>query len=85
MDFMLNRGICGCIVRDLIVVCRPNGQELERGNKTMEFQASEYFNQETGRNRWAVYSKTSRTFYFASRYGKKAAQQYVARLNREAI
>ena len=85
MDFMLNRGICGNTVHNLIMVHRPNGQELERRNGIMEFQASEYFNQETGRNRWAVYSKTSRTFYFASRYGKKAAQQYVARLNREAI
>ena len=26
----------GGIVRNLIVVCRPNGQELERGNKTMK-------------------------------------------------
>ena len=35
MDFMLNRGICGDIVRHLIMVYRPNGQELERGNKIM--------------------------------------------------
>ena len=31
MDFMLNRGICGDIVRHLIMVYRPNGQELEKG------------------------------------------------------
>ena len=36
MDFMLDRGICGDIVRNLIVVCRPNGQELERGNEIMK-------------------------------------------------
>jgi len=35
MDFMHPGSYRGGIVRNLIMVCRPNGQELERGNEIM--------------------------------------------------
>lgn len=35
----------------------------------------------SGRWRWAVYCKRSGRWYFASRYGKRAAQAFCNRLN----
>lgn len=39
----------------------------------MNYSIGQYFNQDTGRKQWAVYSEASQTWYFASKYGKKAA------------
>jgi hypothetical protein len=50
MDFMLNRGICGDIVRHIIMVYRPNGQELERGNEIMAQAHHIEHNATTGEN-----------------------------------
>jgi len=47
------------------------------------FEIGKYYDQDTGKTRWAVCSKSTNTWYFANRYGKKAAERLARRLNKE--
>lgn len=50
----------------------------------MPYTVATYRDQDTGRERFAVLDTQSRVFYFAARYGRKAAQVLADRLNKEA-
>jgi hypothetical protein len=47
---------------------------------TLHFEAAQC-RTERGRYRWAVYDVTARVWYFAPRYGKKAAQALANEMN----
>jgi hypothetical protein len=49
----------------------------------MNYQAAKYQGNE-GRERWAVYSAASRTWYFPARYGRRAAERMAATLRANA-
>lgn len=49
----------------------------------MNYEAGLYFNPDIGRPQWAVFCGKTKTWYFASRYGQKAAQKLAARMNLE--
>ena len=48
----------------------------------MTYSVGIYRDAATGRNRIAVYDSGARVWYFARRYGNRAAQSLAARLNR---
>jgi len=48
------------------------------------FTASQYFDQDTGKTRWAVLDTRARVYYFPSRYGRRAAVTMAERLNASA-
>lgn len=47
----------------------------------MNYTIGQYRDSETGRSRWAVFCGQTRTWYFPSRYGQKAAQALARELN----
>ena len=46
----------------------------------MNYSLGQYFDQDTGRYRWGVFSYHSDTWCFASSYGRLAAERYYKRL-----
>lgn len=49
-----------------------------------EFSVGRYFNQDTEREEWGVFSATSQTWYFPNQDTETAAMEMAERLNREA-
>lgn len=48
-----------------------------------DYHANIYYDNETGRERWAVLHKPTRTWYFPKRYGMAEAARMARRLNNE--
>lgn len=52
-------------------------------SKSFCFIAGKYHDQDTGKERWAVYCSESGVWYFPDRYGKREAERLASRMNRE--
>lgn len=50
----------------------------------IKHEAARYYDQDTQRYRWAVFSTPSNTWTFPKRYGKAPARKLAERLNKEA-
>jgi len=50
----------------------------------VSYEIGKYYDQDTQRERWAVFAKASRTWVLPERYGKKAAEKLAKHLNKHA-